>query len=184
MLIGRSDDPQNPCRVAASKVSLPFGSGSRNPSGPAARAATNRPDTRPQPHRSRILLSHPLHQGAVHTRPTLAPSYLRPGQLDRILGRTLVIESAESHHRAPPRARRQRHLLSSGCAAGRGDSGVGNLRQGLHGPLHRVGRDQPEGQGAEDQKRDDRGSGIQSASVIASNNIVETAASTKPIVSG
>ena len=71
MLIGRSDDPQNPCRVAASKVSLPFGSGSQNPSGPAARAATNRPDTRPQPHRSRILLSHPLHQGAVHTRPTL-----------------------------------------------------------------------------------------------------------------
>jgi len=69
-------------------------------------------------------------------------------------------------------------------AASRGANGAGNLRQGLHGPLHRVGRDQPEGQGAEDQKRDDRGSGIQSASVIASNNIVETAASTKPIVSG
>ena len=36
MLIGRTDDPQNPCRVAACKVSNPFGCGSRNPSGPAA----------------------------------------------------------------------------------------------------------------------------------------------------
>ena len=68
MLIGRSDDPQNPCRVAASKVALPFGSGSRNPSGPAAAAATNRPDTRPQPHRSKIPLSDPLHpRGRPHT---------------------------------------------------------------------------------------------------------------------
>ena len=63
MLIGRSDDLHNPCRVAASKVSHPFGRGSRNPSGPAADAASNRPDTRPQPHRIRILLSHPLHPG-------------------------------------------------------------------------------------------------------------------------
>ena len=60
MLIGRSDDPQNPCRVAAAKVFHPFGSGSWNPSGPAAGAATNRPDTRPQPHQVRIFLPHPL----------------------------------------------------------------------------------------------------------------------------
>jgi hypothetical protein len=39
MLIGRSDDSYNPCRVAAAKVTVPFGSGSRNPSGPAAPAA-------------------------------------------------------------------------------------------------------------------------------------------------
>jgi hypothetical protein len=43
MLIGRSDDPHNPCRVAASKVSHPFGGGSRSPSGPAARAAQTEP---------------------------------------------------------------------------------------------------------------------------------------------
>src|SRR5258708_31469038 len=35
MLIGRTDDPQNPCRVAAFEVTNPFGCGSRNPSGPA-----------------------------------------------------------------------------------------------------------------------------------------------------
>src|SRR6266446_5210863 len=82
MLIGRSDDPQNPCRVAASKVSFPFGSGSRNPSGPAARAATHRPDTRPQPHRSRILLSHPLHPGGrlhTHRSRILLSHPLHPG---------------------------------------------------------------------------------------------------------
>jgi hypothetical protein len=36
MLIGRTDDPQNPRRVAAFEVTYPFGCGSRNPSGPAA----------------------------------------------------------------------------------------------------------------------------------------------------
>jgi hypothetical protein len=36
MLIGRSDDPHNPCRVAAFEVTHPFGRGSRNRSGPAA----------------------------------------------------------------------------------------------------------------------------------------------------
>ncbi len=35
-MIGRTDDPQNPRRVAAIKADSPFGSGSRNPSGPAA----------------------------------------------------------------------------------------------------------------------------------------------------
>jgi Transposase IS116/IS110/IS902 family len=67
MLIGRSDDPRNPCRVAASKVTFPFGSGSRNPSGASGTCRDNRPDTRPQPHRSRIFLSHPLYPGAVRT---------------------------------------------------------------------------------------------------------------------
>jgi len=36
MLIGRTDDPHSPRRVAAFEVIHPFGSGSRNPSGPAA----------------------------------------------------------------------------------------------------------------------------------------------------
>jgi hypothetical protein len=67
MLIGRSDDPHNPCRVAAVKVSHPFGRGSRNPSGPAARAPqTGR--THDRNRTARILLPHPLHQqGRPHT---------------------------------------------------------------------------------------------------------------------
>jgi hypothetical protein len=40
MLIGRTDDPQNPCRVAAFEADRPLGSGSRNPSGPAATGRT------------------------------------------------------------------------------------------------------------------------------------------------
>ena len=77
LLIGRSDDPHNPCRVAASKVSHPFGSGSRNPSGPAARAAQTEPalakagaghTTATAPPKSSRLT--PCTQGAVHTRPT------------------------------------------------------------------------------------------------------------------
>ena len=68
MLIGRSDDPQNPCRVVAFKVSVPFGSGSRNPSGPAAPTAqTGRTHDRNRT-RSGFSLSHPLRQrGRPHT---------------------------------------------------------------------------------------------------------------------
>ena len=72
MLIGRSDDPQNPCRVVAFKVSVPFGSGSRNPSGPAAPTAqTGRTHDR---NRTRSGFSYltPCVNGAVHTRPALA----------------------------------------------------------------------------------------------------------------
>ncbi len=68
MLIGRSDDPQNPCRVVAFKVSVPFGSGSRNPSGPAAPTAqTGRTHDR---NRTRSGFSYltPCVNGAVHTR--------------------------------------------------------------------------------------------------------------------
>ena len=36
MLIGRTDDPQNPCSPPAIKAADAFGGGSRNPSGPAA----------------------------------------------------------------------------------------------------------------------------------------------------
>ena len=42
----------------------------------------------------------------------------------------------------------RRHLN----AAGRGAGGACNLRQGLHRPLHRIRRDQAEGEGAKDQK--------------------------------
>ena len=55
MLIGRTDDPQNPRRVAALEADSPFGCGSRNPSGPAACAAQNRPDTRTQPKPDQIV---------------------------------------------------------------------------------------------------------------------------------
>ncbi len=70
MLIGRSDGPHNPCRVAAVKVSHPFGRGSRNPSGPAARA----PQTGRTHDRNRtaaeFFLPTPCTNRAVHT-----PSY-------------------------------------------------------------------------------------------------------------
>ncbi len=75
MLIGRSDDPHSPRRVAAFEVSVPFGSGSRNPSGPAARCRANRPDTRPLPHRiSNSSTLAPCTQRAVHTRPMAYPT--------------------------------------------------------------------------------------------------------------
>ena len=74
MLIGRSDDPQNPCRVEAFEAVHAFGSGSRNPSGPAAvRPAANRSDTRAQSHQIRNSFSKtPCIYRAVHTHPTLA----------------------------------------------------------------------------------------------------------------
>jgi hypothetical protein len=37
-------------------------------------------------------------------------------------------------------------------AAGRGAGGACNLRQGLHRPLHRIRRDQAEGEGAQDRR--------------------------------
>ncbi len=69
MLIGRSDDPQNPRRVAASKVSYPFGSGSRNPSGPAAAGRNTQAGhtTATAPHQDFLSLT-PLHErGRPHT---------------------------------------------------------------------------------------------------------------------
>jgi len=64
MLIGRSEDPHNPCRVAASRVSYPFGSGSRNPSGPAAAGRDTQAGhtTATAPHR-KFFFPTPLHQG-------------------------------------------------------------------------------------------------------------------------
>jgi hypothetical protein len=71
MLIGRSDDPQNPCRVAASKVTLPFGNGSRNPSGPAAECRDTQAGhtAATAPHQNSFS-SPPCTNRAVHTRPT------------------------------------------------------------------------------------------------------------------
>ncbi len=68
MLIGRTDDPQNPRRVAAFEVTYPFGCGSRNPSGPAAVCRANRPDTRTLSHQIRNFRQPPLHpKGRPHT---------------------------------------------------------------------------------------------------------------------
>jgi hypothetical protein len=69
MLIGRSEDPHNPRRVAASKVSHPFGSGSWNPSGPAAAGRETQAGhtTATAPHR-KFFFPTPLHQpGRPHT---------------------------------------------------------------------------------------------------------------------
>jgi transposase len=68
MSIVRTDDPQNPRRVAAFKVSLPFGRGSRNPSGPAA--STPRPTGRTHDrfHTGSNLFKKLLHpKGRPHT---------------------------------------------------------------------------------------------------------------------
>jgi hypothetical protein len=89
MLIGRSDDPHNPCRVAAVKVSHPFGRGSRNPSGPAAPAAqTGRTHDRNRT-ASEFFLPTPCTNGAVHTRSyysqILRLAYLAPDITTAIL---------------------------------------------------------------------------------------------------
>jgi hypothetical protein len=72
MLIGRTDDPQNPRRVAALEVTFPFGCGSRNPSGPAAvlPQQTGRTHDRFRT-RSDFFPKPPCIGRAVHTRPTL-----------------------------------------------------------------------------------------------------------------
>src|SRR5947208_13398428 len=73
MLIGRSDDPHNPCRVVASKVALPFGSGSRNPSGPAAMCRNKQAGHTTATAPTQFFCLNPCIQGAVHTRPLFAP---------------------------------------------------------------------------------------------------------------
>jgi hypothetical protein len=45
MTIGRTDDPENPWVAPAIEAASVFGSGSRNPSGPAVMNRVNRPDT-------------------------------------------------------------------------------------------------------------------------------------------
>jgi hypothetical protein len=72
MLIGRSDDPQTPCRVEASKAAYPFGGGSRNPSGPAAVAPRKQAGhtTAIAPHQF-FFSTAPCIEGAVHTHPTV-----------------------------------------------------------------------------------------------------------------
>ena len=59
------------CRVSASKVTLPFGSGSRNPSGPAPACRNTQAGhtTATAPHQNSLALT-PCTRGAVHTRPT------------------------------------------------------------------------------------------------------------------
>src|SRR5438874_11583909 len=76
MLIGRSDDPHNPCRVVASKVALPFGSGSRNPSGPAAMCRNKQAGHTTATAPTQFFCLNPCIQGSVHTRPTVAAKRL------------------------------------------------------------------------------------------------------------
>src|SRR5882757_11179246 len=69
MLIGRTDDPQNPCRVAAFEVTNPFGCGSRNPSGPAVIVPRQIGRTHDRfSHKIRFFSQTPLHsKGRPHT---------------------------------------------------------------------------------------------------------------------
>jgi hypothetical protein len=74
MLIGRSDDPQNPRRVVASKAVSPFGGGSRKPIWASGRAprSTGRTHVRNRT-RSDFSQPTPCTRGAVHTLPTADP---------------------------------------------------------------------------------------------------------------
>jgi hypothetical protein len=78
MLIGRTDDPQNPCRVAAFEVTDPFGCGSRNPSGPAVIVPRQIGRTHDRfSHQIRFFSQTPLHsKGRPHTpyAPALDPA--------------------------------------------------------------------------------------------------------------
>ena len=76
MLIGRTDDPQSPCRVAAFEVALPFGRGSRNPSGPAAVMPHHKGRTHDRHRTGSVLLQKkPLHpEGRPHTPYACSPS--------------------------------------------------------------------------------------------------------------
>ena len=97
MLIGRSDDPHNPCRVVASKVALPFGSGSRNPSGPAAMCRNKQAGHTTATAPTQFFCLNPCIQGAVHTHLAQPPFEIsgfhrpdkdldHPGQLRRLAG--------------------------------------------------------------------------------------------------
>ena len=69
MLIGRTDDPQNPRRVAAFEVTNPFGGGSRNPSGPAVKVPRQTGRTHDRfSHQIKFFPHTPLHSmGRPHT---------------------------------------------------------------------------------------------------------------------
>jgi hypothetical protein len=78
MLIGRSDDPHNPCRVAAFKVSSvwewiaePIWASGECRDKQAGHTTATVPDRN-------SLASPPRTQGAVHTRPTLALTWYHP----------------------------------------------------------------------------------------------------------
>ena len=89
MLIGRTDDPQNPRRVAAFEVTHPFGSGSRNPSGPAAaRRAKQAGHT------------HATEPDQISSPPTLAPKGPSTHSL-LVLGATAVIRHAKPGKTSP-----------------------------------------------------------------------------------
>src|SRR6478609_2513033 len=79
MLIGRTDDPQNPRRVAAFEVTNPFGGGSRNPSGPAVKVPRQTGRTHDRfSHQIKFFPHTPLHsKGRPHTpyEAALAASY-------------------------------------------------------------------------------------------------------------
>ena len=98
MLIGRSDDPQNPCRVAASKPCFRLGVDRGTHLGQRPRAAANRPDTRPQPNQNSFPL-HPLHQrGRPHTpfKPALVSDLLPYARVPRAHSDAQVAQIAAS----------------------------------------------------------------------------------------
>ncbi len=69
MLIGRADDPQNPASPVAIKAAYAFGSGSRNPSGPADSVPRKTGRTHDcYRTRSDFLAPNPCIEWAVHTR--------------------------------------------------------------------------------------------------------------------
>src|SRR4249920_3418910 len=78
MLIGRTDDPQNPRRVAAFEVTNPFGGGSRNPSGPAVKVPRQTGRTHDRfSHQIKFFPHTPLHsKGRPHTPYEFVPEFL------------------------------------------------------------------------------------------------------------
>jgi hypothetical protein len=88
MLIGRTDDPQNPCRVAAFEVTDPFGCGSRNPSGPAVIMPRQIGRTHDRfSHQIRFFSQTPLHsKGRPHTPYRLSPRRSGVGRDDEEWG--------------------------------------------------------------------------------------------------
>src|SRR5271157_2919296 len=104
MLIGRSDDPQNPRRVAASKVTVPFGGGSRNPSGPAAARPqhTQAGHTTANRTASEFFSLTPCTQGAVHTHCSVWGWIAEPIWAS---GRQAATHTGRTHDRKPHRIR-------------------------------------------------------------------------------
>ena len=113
MLIGRTDDPQNPCSLSAIKVADAFGSGSRNPSGPAAVPPhqTGRTHDRFRT-RSVFLQNTSCNERAVHTRATATTP-------------TFVMASPRSAWPMPSAFRPRPRCGRPGCSLCRPNDGAG-----------------------------------------------------------